>query len=96
MRIKNIRNTSDLLKHTLLRDVTELYLITYQAQQLSILSKNVADTILIPLKITEELVSKGLVKQSSYLLLKIEAENEKIGAEQYLNEFRKNGPVEIL
>ena len=90
VRIKNIRNTSDLLKHTLLRDVTELYLITYQAQQLSILSKNVADTILIPLKITEELVSKGLVKQSSYLLLKIEAENQKIGAEQYLNEFRKN------
>lgn len=90
LRIKNIRNTSELLKHTLRKDVTELYLNTYQAQQLFVLSKNVADTILKPLKITEELVSKGLVKQSDYLLLKIEVENQKIVAAQYLNEFRKN------
>lgn len=90
LRITNYRNNSDLLKHTLRKDVTEQYLNAYQAQQLYLLSKSIADTILKPLKITEDLVSKGLAKQSDYLLLKIEVENQKIVAEQYLNDFRKN------
>ena len=90
LRIESSKNNSEVIKHTLLKDVTEQYLNSYQSQRLYALAKEIADTINNQLKITEDLVNKGFAKQSDYLLLKIEVDNQRILAEQYLSDFRKN------
>ena len=90
IKIKSSENATDLAKHYIVKDVTEQYLNTYQFQQLYRLSKEIADTIKNQLEITENLVKKGQVKQSDFLFLKIEFDNQNISAVNNFNEFRKN------
>ncbi len=90
LKIKSSKNANSLLRHNLDRDVTEQYLNSIKAQKLTELEKSLYDTIKTQLTFTDELVKKGLAKQSDYLLLKIETDNEKILYEQAENEFRKN------
>ena len=90
LKIQNAVNSNSLLKHNLEKDVIDQYLYTVRSQKISEIEKTLYDTIKTQLSITEELVEKGLAKQSDYLLLKIEVENERIACEQAQNEFKKN------
>ena len=90
IRIKNAQYSSELIKHSLTKDVTEQYIKAYQAQQLYLLAKAIAEKIDQQRKITEDLVNKGFSRQSDLLLLKIEFENQLISAEQFEGDFRSN------
>jgi outer membrane protein TolC len=82
--IKGNEFNFDLTKHNLEKDVTDQYINCWQAQQLYILSTSTADTLRQQLNITQNLMMKGLVKQSDYLLLKVEFENQQLAALQAL------------
>jgi outer membrane protein TolC len=80
----------ELLRHSLKRDITDQYLKCSQSQQMYLLTKAIADTLQEQLKITENLVMTGSAKQSDYLLLKIEVENQSISSSQYMNDLKSN------
>jgi outer membrane protein TolC len=84
LHIKGNEFNFDLTKHNLEKDVTDQYINCWQAQQLYILSTSTADTLRQQLNITQNLMMKGLVKQSDYLLLKVEFENQQLAALQAL------------
>ena len=90
LKIQSSKNANTLLKHNLIRDVTEQYLNTIKWQQYSEIEKTLYDTIKTQLNLTEVLVKKGLAKQSDFLLLKIEVDNERLAFEQARSEFKKN------
>jgi outer membrane protein TolC len=90
LQIKTEENNIEILKHNLTRDITEQYLNAHQYQELYLLAKNIADTLQQQLKISEILVKNGFIKQSDYLLLKIEVDNQKISFRQYFNSYRSN------
>ena len=90
LKIKSSENANALLTHTLNKDVTEQYLNTFKSQKLAAIEKALYDTIKTQLSLTEALVKKGLAKQSDFLLLKIEVDNERLAFEQARSEFKKN------
>jgi outer membrane protein TolC len=75
-------------QHAIARQVTDLFLTALQAQQLM----NVSDDILVrlndQLKISAELVRNGLLKQTDYLLLQIEVQNQALQKGQLQSEFK--------
>ena len=80
--IKNNQLNYELTKHNLEKDVIDQYINCWQAQELYVLSTSTADTLQKQLNITKNLMMKGLVKQSDYLLLKIEFETQQLAALQ--------------
>lgn len=90
LKIKSNENSSELLKHNIYKDVTDQYLTVIQSQKLFRIAAVLADTIEKQLEITGSLVRRGIFKQSDYLLLKIEVDNQKIAAEGFRNDLRKN------
>jgi outer membrane protein TolC len=84
LQIKSNEFNYELTKHNLEKDVTDQYINCWQAQELYILSTSTADTLKQQLGITKNLMMKGLVKQSDYLLLKIEFETQQLAALQAL------------
>jgi outer membrane protein TolC len=82
LQIKSNELNYELTKHNLEKDVIDQYINCWQAQELYILSNSTADTLKQQLSITKNLMMKGLVKQSDYLLLKIEFETQQIAALQ--------------
>lgn len=77
-------------KHNLEKDITDQYILSYQAGQLYDLSKALIDTIKQQLDLTRALMLRGLAKQTDYLLLKVELANEEIASEQALSTYRTN------
>ena len=90
LQIKSNEFNYELTKHNLEKDVIDQYINCWQAQQLYILSTSTADTLRQQLNITQNLMMKGLVKQSDYLLLKIEIETQQLSALQALNSFKNS------
>jgi outer membrane protein TolC len=90
LKIKSNENASELVKHNIIKEVTEQYLNTYQYQQLYRLSIEITDTMKNQLELSESLLNKGLIKQSDFLFLKIELDNQNISAANNFNNFRKN------
>jgi len=88
--IKSNESNIDLIKHSLEKDVTDQYINCWQAQELYSLSMSNADTLKIQLDITEKLMLKGLVKQSDYLLLKVEFVNQRLAAGLALNSLKSS------
>jgi outer membrane protein TolC len=84
LQIKSNEFNYQLTKHNLEKDVIDQYINCWQAQELFILSTSTADTLKQQLGITKNLMTKGLVKQSDYLLLKIEFETQQLAALQAL------------
>src|ERR1035437_7743462 len=84
LQIKSNEFNYELTKHNLEKDITDQYINCWQAQELYILSTSTADTLKQQLGITKNLMMKGLVKQSDYLLLKIEFETQQLAALQAL------------
>jgi outer membrane protein TolC len=83
--IKSNESNIELIKHGLEKDVIDQYINCWQAQELYSLSRSNADTLKMQLDITEKLMLKGLVKQSDYLLLKVEFRNQLLAADLALN-----------
>jgi outer membrane protein TolC len=88
LQIKSNEFNYQLTKHNLEKDVIDQYINCWQAQELFILSTSTADTLKQQLGITKNLMTKGLVKQSDYLLLKIEFETQELAALQALASFK--------
>jgi outer membrane protein TolC len=84
LQIKSNEFNYQLTKHNLEKDVIDQYINCWQVQELFILSTSTADTLKQQLGITKNLMTKGLVKQSDYLLLKIEFETQQLAALQAL------------
>ena len=84
LQIKSNELNYELTKHNLEKDVIDQYINCWQAQELYILSVSTADTLKQQLGITKNLMTKGLVKQSDYLLLKIEFETQQLSSLQAL------------
>lgn len=83
------KNSSELIRHNIIKDVTDQYINAYQAQQMLLLSKSVRESLENQEKLTEELVNKGLSKQSELLLLRIEIQNQHIQSDQLDGEVKK-------
>lgn len=90
VQIKSNESNIELIKHGLEKDVIDQYINCWQAQELYSLSRSNADTLKIQLDITEKLMLKGLVKQSDYLLLKIEFGNQLLAADLALNALKSS------
>jgi outer membrane protein TolC len=90
LQIKSNEYNYELTKHNLEKDVIDQYINCWQAQELYSLSVSTADTILQQLSITRNLMTKGLVKQTDYLLLKVEYENQKLAALQAYSSLKGN------
>lgn len=85
-----IRNDVELLKRELRKQVTDQYLQTYLSYQLCKMTNELISYLNDQLKILGELVESGMAKQSEYLLLSVEIENQKITANDYLSQFKSN------
>lgn len=83
-------NNIELLKRDLRKQVTDQYLQTYLSYQLYNLTNELAFYLNEQLKILGELVESGMAKQSDYLLLSVEIENQKIAANDYYSQFTSN------
>jgi len=83
-------NNIELLKRDLRKQVTEQYLQTFLSYQVYKMSDELISYLNDQLKILGELVESGMAKQSEYLLLSVEIENQKIAANDYFSQFRSN------
>ncbi len=83
-------NNIELLKRDLPKQVTDQYLQTFLSYQLYKMSDELISYLNDQLKILGELVESGMAKQSEYLLLSVEIENQKIAANDYFSQFRSN------
>ena len=88
LQIKSNQYNYELTKHNLEKDVIDQYITCWQDQELYKLSTSIADTLKQQLKISQNLMMKGLVKQSDYLLLKIEFENQQLAGLQALTSLK--------
>ncbi len=84
------RNNIELLKRDLRKQVTDQYLQTYLSYQLYNMTKELTSYLKDQLKILSELVESGMAKQSEYLLLSVEIENQNIAANDYYSQFTSN------
>lgn len=84
------KNNIELLKRDLRKQVTDQYLQTYLSYQLYNLTNELAFYLNEQLKILGELVESGMAKQSDYLMLSVEIENQKIAANDYYSQFTSN------
>ncbi|WP_337873357.1 TolC family protein [Ignavibacterium sp.] len=80
-------NNIELLKRDLRKQVTDQYLQTFLSNQLYKMTDELISYLNEQLKILGELVESGMAKQSEYLLLSIEIENQKIAANDCFSQF---------
>lgn len=84
------KNNIGLLKRDLRKQVTDQYLQTYLSYQLYNMTRELTSYLKDQLKILSELVESGMAKQSEYLLLSVEIENQNIAANDYYSQFTSN------
>jgi outer membrane protein TolC len=75
-------------QHAITKQVIDLFLATQQAQQLLNVSTDILVRLNDQLKISGELVKAGLLKQTDYLLLQIEVQNQTMQVSQLQSEFK--------
>lgn len=83
-------NNIELLKRDLRKQVNDQYLQTFLSNQLYKMTDELISYLNEQLKILSGLAENGMAKQSEYLLLSVEIENQKIAANDYFSEFRSN------
>ena len=92
---KVLQNSITVSKHELERQVTEQYISTYQSLLMNTLAAQTVDNLHTQLLITEELVKSGQAKQSDYLLLAVEYENQKLALNESVAQY-KTGMSQLL
>lgn len=85
-----IKNNIELTKRELTKQVIDLYLQTFLSFNLYEMTKEVAVNLNEQLKIIAELSKNGIVKQSEYLLLSLENQNQKITADEFYSQYKTN------
>ena len=85
---KSYENKLNEEKHNLKKQVTDQYLNTLQSLQLYNLSKEIESNLENQLKITGDLVTKGLAKVEDYLLYKVEVRSQKINLDQTWQDYK--------
>ena len=91
---KGYENKLNEEKHNLTKQVTDQYLNTFQNLELYDLEKEIQSSLESELKITGDLVQKGLAKVQDYLLLKIETKSQQINLDQTWQNY-KNGIFQL-
>ncbi len=91
---KGYENKLNEEKHNLTKQVTDQYLNTFQNLELYNLEKEIQSNLESQLKITGDLVQKGLAKVQDYLLLKIETKSQQINLDQTWQNY-KNGIFQL-
>lgn len=87
---KSYNNNIALLKRDLRKQVTDQYLQTFLSHQLYKMTNELISYLNEQLNILGELVESGMAKQSEYLLLSVEIENQKIAENDFLSQFRSS------
>ncbi len=91
---KNYENQLNTEKHNLKKTVTDQYLNTLQNLELYKLSKEIEGNLENQLKLTSDLVEKGIAKVQDYLLLKVETRSQQINLNQTWQNY-KNGLFQL-
>jgi outer membrane protein TolC len=79
---KSYENRTDEEKHNLTKQVIDQYLNTYEQLQLYDISKEIVGNLANQLKITGDLVTRGIAKVHDYMLLKVETQSQRINLDQ--------------
>jgi outer membrane protein TolC len=91
---KNYENQLSTEKHNLKKNVTDQYLNTLQNFRFYNLSRDIVDNLQNQLKLTGNLVQKGIAKVQDYLLLKVETRSQEINLNQTWQNYR-NGLLQL-
>ena len=91
---RSYENQLNTEKHNLEKTVTDQYLITIQDLELYKLSKEIEGNLENQLKLTANLVQKGIAKVQDYLLLKVETKSQQINLNQTWQNY-KNGLFQL-
>ena len=75
-------------RHTIKKQVTDLFLAALQTQQLLDVADDILERVYAQVNISAELVKTGLLKQTDFLLLQIELQNQTIQRSQLRSELR--------
>ncbi len=84
------KNNIELLKRDIKKQVIDQYLQSYLSDSLYKITNELISYLNEQLVISEELVEEGLAKQSDYLLLSLEIENQRSISKNYLSQFETN------
>ena len=90
LKIKSAGSASEIVKHTLERDVTAQYLTAVESFEILKLSREIADTLRYQYKLAGKLNKNGLLKESDLLLLKLETDSYDFNCNLQYIEYRKN------
>ena len=77
-------------EHALRKQVIDLYLAALQSQLLHALTDETHAILIRQLEVTEALVRQGIAKETDYLLLRIEADNQRIASTAAATEEQSN------
>ena len=91
---KSYENQLSTEKHNLKKAVTDQYLNTLQNLELYKLSKEIDGNLESQLKLTADLVQKGIAKVQDYLLIKVETKSQRINLNQTWQNY-KNGLFQL-
>ncbi len=87
---QSIKNNVVLLKREINKQVTDQYLQSYLSLKLYEMTEELSTYLKRQQEILGELVESGMAKQSEYLLLSIEIENQNIAAVDYYSQYKSN------
>ncbi len=83
-------NQIELTKHELTLQITNQYIVSYLSQVQMTYVQNAISLLIDQKEVVKTLVVKGLAKQTDYLLMGIEIQNQQINLAQYLSDYADN------
>ncbi|MBK5214411.1 MAG: TolC family protein [Flavobacteriaceae bacterium] len=89
-KIKNeaILISSEEITHNLIKNITDLYITTYQLQLQEEFTKEILIDLETRLQVVELLVKRAVLMESDYLLLQLDIESKKLELKQIQNNFK--------
>jgi len=89
-KIKNeaILLSSEEIEHNLIKNITDVYITTYQLQLQEEFTREIASDLENRLQVVELLVKRAVLMESDYLLLQLDIESKKLELKQIENNFK--------
>jgi hypothetical protein len=89
-KIKNeaILLSSEEITHNLIKNITDVYITTYQLQLQEEFTKGILSDLENRLQVVELLVNRAVLMESDYLLLQLDIESKKLELKQIQNNFK--------